>query len=278
MIASAHSSNEVSNERAMQLTGRNYLSVSAVKQFLRCPLSYRFKYIDRLPEDTVSSALAFGRGIHAALELWFTAQLEGRPDPKLEELLVEFWDEWKACEQETAIRLGKNEDITKIANMAQRMLAAFITSDAAHPAGQVVGIEEELRASLLIDAPDVLGRLDLVLETTDEFIVIDFKTAKSKWSDAQRQDAELQAIVYKELVGQMAGEKPVRVEFIVLTKTKTPSVAIESAATTDTAIHRGKAMMSATWKAIQHGNFYPAPSIVACPSCPFRKQCDAWQG
>ena len=262
----------------MKLTGRNYLSVSAVKQFLRCPLSYRFKYIDRIPEDSVSSALAFGRGIHSALELWFTAQLEGQPEPSLEELLVDFWGEWKACEQETAIRLSKNEDVTKIADMAKRMIATFIASDVAHPVGQVVGIEEELRASLLVDGPDVLGRLDLVIETPQQFIVIDFKTAKSKWSDAQRQDAELQAIVYKELVERMAGDKPVRVEFIVLTKTKTPSVTVKPATTTDTAIHRGKAMMSATWKAIQNGNFYPAPSITACPSCPFRKQCDAWQG
>ena len=278
MIASAHDFNEINNQRATTLTGRNYLSVSAVKQFLRCPLSYRFKYIDRLPEDTVSSALAFGRGIHSAIELWFTAQLEGQPEPTLEELLVEFWDEWKACDQETAIRLAKNEDITTIADMAQRMIAAFIASDAAHPVGQVVGIEEALRGSLLVDAPDVLGRLDLVIETTAEFVVIDFKTAKSKWSDAQRQDAELQAIVYKELVGQIAGGKPVRVAFVVLTKTKTPSVAIESVATTDAAIQRGKAMMSAAWKAIRSHNFYPCPSIIACPSCPYRKQCEAWQG
>ena len=278
MIASAKFSSGVNNERSMQLTGRNYLSVSAVKQFLRCPLSYRFKYIDRIPEETVSSALAFGRGIHAALELWFTAQLEGQPEPTLEELLVMFWDEWKACEQETSIRLGKNEDITKIADMAQRMIAAFIASSAAHPAGQVVGIEEELRAALLVDAPDVLGRLDLVIETPDAFIVIDFKTAKSKWSDAQRQDAELQAIVYKDLAGQLAGNKPVRVEFVVLTKTKTPSVSIEPVAVTEPAIRRGKAMMSAAWQAIQNGNFYPSPSITACPSCPYRNRCDAWQG
>ena len=278
MIAPPNSARELVSERALQLTGRNYLSVSAVKQFLRCPLSYRFKYIDRIREETVSSALAFGRGIHAALELWFTAQLEGQPEPTLEELLVEFWDEWKACEQETSIRLGKNEDITKIADMAQRMIAAFIATNAAHPAGKVVGIEEELRAALLVDAPDVLGRLDLIIETADAIVVIDFKTAKSKWSDAQRQDAELQAIVYKELAGQIAGNKLVRVEFVVLTKTKTPSVSIEPVAVTEPAIRRGKAMMSATWKAIQCGNFYPSPSISACPGCPFRKQCDAWQG
>lgn len=278
MIASANSAREVVSERALQLTGRNYLSVSAVKQFLRCPLSYRFRYIDRIREETVSSALAFGRGIHAALELWFSTQLEARPEPTIDELLVEFWDQWKACEQETTIRLSKNEDATKIASMAERMIGVFIANSAAHPNGHVVGIEEELRAPLLPDAPDVLGRLDLVIETADAIIVIDFKTAKSKWSDAQRQDAELQAIVYKELARQIAGNKPVRVEFVVLTKTKTPSMSIEPVALTEPAIRRGKAMMSATWKAIQLGNFYPSPSISACPGCPFRKQCDAWQG
>ena len=39
------------NEVAKSLTGRNYLSWSAVSTFRQCPLKYRFRYIDGLPEE-----------------------------------------------------------------------------------------------------------------------------------------------------------------------------------------------------------------------------------
>ena len=274
MIATAEHPNDV----AEALTGRSYLSVSAVKTFMKCPLAYKAKYIDKLPENSVSSALAFGRSIHASVEIWFRARLEGMTEPTTDDLLSEFWDEWKACEQEKEVRLGKNEDVAKVADTAARVIEAFTDSDAARPEGSIVGIEEELRAPLLANVPDVLGRLDLAVESDDVIKVVDFKTAKSKWSDAQRQDAELQGVIYAELARTFAGAKPVQVEFIVVTKTKTPSVTIERVDTSDRAIERGKAIMAAVWQAIQTGNFFPSPSIMSCPTCPYRSRCEAWTG
>ena len=37
------------------------------------------------------------------------------------------------------------------------------------------------------------------MELEDSFRVIDIKTSKSKWGDAQRLDAELQAVTYAQL-------------------------------------------------------------------------------
>lgn len=274
MIATADSV----SDRAVQLTGRDYLSVSAVKQYMKCPLSYRFRYIDKVPEASVSSALAFGRGIHSSAELWFTAKLEGTSPPTADALLSEFWEEWKCCEQDAEIRFGRNEDATTVSESAQRTLTAFVQSEAAQPDGHIVGIEEELRASLIAGVPETLGRLDLMTESADCFKVVDIKTSKSKWSDAQRLDAELQAVTYAQLAEPLAGGKPVCVEFIVITKTKTPSVGIETIETNPQSMHRGNAMFSAVWAAIECCNFYPAPSIMSCPSCPFRSQCTAWTG
>lgn len=46
---------------------RDYLSYSAVRTFQSCPLKYRFRYVDGLHEDSVSSSLIFGSAIHAAV-------------------------------------------------------------------------------------------------------------------------------------------------------------------------------------------------------------------
>ena len=57
---------------------RYYLSYSAVRTFQACPLRYRFRYIDGLPEDCVSSSLVFGSAIHAAVEFFFSQQYRQR--------------------------------------------------------------------------------------------------------------------------------------------------------------------------------------------------------
>ena len=65
------------NEIAKKLTGRDYVSWSAISTFRTCPLKYKFRYVDGLPEESVSSALVFGTGIHSAVEQHFQAILSG---------------------------------------------------------------------------------------------------------------------------------------------------------------------------------------------------------
>ena len=54
------------NQVAQELTGRDYLSFSAISTFQQCPLRYHFKYIQGLPETTVSASLILGGAVHAA--------------------------------------------------------------------------------------------------------------------------------------------------------------------------------------------------------------------
>ncbi len=69
------------NEIAKKLTGRDYVSWSAISTFRTCPLKYRFRYIDGLPEESVSSALVFGSGIHSSIESHYQAILSGEEQP-----------------------------------------------------------------------------------------------------------------------------------------------------------------------------------------------------
>jgi putative RecB family exonuclease len=75
------------NEVAKSLTGRDYISWSALSTFRTCPLKYKFRYVDGLPEESVSSALVFGTGIHTAVEQHYQAILSGDPNPDLDALL-----------------------------------------------------------------------------------------------------------------------------------------------------------------------------------------------
>ena len=66
--------------------------------------------------------------------------------------------------------------------------------------------------------------MDLILETGEELIVLDFKTSRAHWSAEEVEFAAMQLLIYHELVQPLADGRAVRLEFAVVTKTKFPSL------------------------------------------------------
>ena len=155
---------------------------------------------------------------------------------------------------------------------------AFQESDVARLEGRILGVEEQLRGVILPGVPDLLARIDLLVETDDELIVIDFKTAKSRWNSGQADSNAEQLLLYAELAGELTPEKTLRLEFAVLTKTKKPDLERHVVSFDSERINRTKRVVGQVWKAITSGVFYPAPSPMNCPTCPFRKPCRDWRG
>jgi hypothetical protein len=115
MIASTHqlpvvtpASTNPANEVAKRLTVRDYVSWSAISTFRTCPLKYKFRYIDGLPEESVSSALVFGTGIHSAVEQHFQAILSGEELPDVERLMFAYRSAWLPHDPD-AIQFGSSE-------------------------------------------------------------------------------------------------------------------------------------------------------------------------
>ncbi|MDB4770764.1 PD-(D/E)XK nuclease family protein [bacterium] len=256
---------------------RDYLSYSAVRTFQGCPLKYRFRYIDGLPEDCVSSSLVFGSAIHAAVEFYFNQQLAGEVEPSLDELLDVYQQSWRdRSEQE--VRFNKSETADSLHGLADRMLKAFLASDLTKQDGRIIGVEEELRGELSAELPDLLGRVDLLLETDDSVIVQDFKTSRSAWNEYQAEDQSEQLLLYGDLVRRLVPGKKVRLQFAVITKAKSPKVQLLEASFDESKLDRTKRVFENVWSAISAGHFYPAPNPMQCSGCGYRRQCDAWRG
>ena len=275
MIAFADPVSDISHT-AESLTGRDYLSWSAVSTYLRCPLKYQFHYLDQLPEEFVSTNLVFGGAIHAALEAYFGEHLASRRSLSVDALLAVYHATWSQADL-AAVQFGKSEDLASLGSLAERMLQAFVVSDLSRPTGSIIGIEEELRFPVLADCPDLLARLDLLVETDEAFVVTDFKTARSRWSPGDVNAAEGQLIVYHELVRQWA-DKPIRLQFAVITKTKQPDVEIQPVTADPQRIERIRRLIQRVWAGIQTGVFYPVPSAMNCPTCGYRNRCARWTG
>jgi putative RecB family exonuclease len=274
MIATAV---DIAPPGGMKPTQRDYISYSAISTYQQCPLRYYFKYIAGLPEETVSASLVFGGAIHSAVEFHFRELLVGNPAPKVDTLLAVYQDAW-ASRDVGYIQFGKDDDVHSLSALAERMLVAFQQSQFAQPGGTIVGVEEELRGRLLPDCPDLLARVDLLVETADALVITDLKTARSRWGQEQVESSGEQLLLYSELAKHLLPGKSVRLQFAVITKTKAPQVDCHTVALSPIRVERTRQTVRQVWRAIQSGAFYPAPSVLQCSGCPFREPCRNWQG
>ena len=265
------------NEVAQRITGRPYVSWSALSTFRQCPLKYRFRYLENLPEESVSAALVFGTGIHSAVEQHFQAILSGEEQPDVERLMFAYRSAWLPHDPD-AISLGSTETRNSLDALASKMLMAFLNSPMASVQGRVLGVEEEIRGMLVEGTPDLYGRVDLLTEDADSLVITDIKTSRGKWSAEQVEDSGEQLLLYSHLASEISPGKTLKTRFLVLTKTKEPVVEEHVREVNRAAVKRTLAGVEQVWRAIESGNFYPAPSTVGCAGCGYRAACRAWAG
>jgi RecB family exonuclease len=255
---------------------RDYLSYSAIRQYQTCALRYYFRYIAGIPETSISAAFVFGGAIHRAIERHFQNLLEGNAAPSQDQLFAEYKAGWQ--EQTLPIRFSKDERADSFDNLAKRMLKAFSECDLARPAGKILAVEETLRGALIPGLPDVLGRIDLILETSNELVILDWKTARARYTQDQVDDSAAQLLLYGELAQGFSPGKKLTLQFGVLTKTKEVGIDTHRFAFDQSRLDRTKRIVERVWQAIQAEHFFPVPSQMNCPSCPYRDPCRKWPG
>jgi putative RecB family exonuclease len=245
-------------EIALELTGRNYLSFSAISAYRACPLQFRFRYIDQLPEDTVSASLVFGSAIHSCFQFHFQELLAGNDAPDLDTLLAVYQDAWDR-ESKRIVRFARGEDINTLGKLAERVLVAFQHSPLAQPAGRLIGVEEDLRGSLVPGCPDLLARVDLIEDAETELVVTDFKTSRSSWSQGKADASAEQLLLYHELVQPLAAGKVVTLKFAVISKGKVPTIELHEVVVSRQRTERTKRIVESVWRGITMGSSIRLP-------------------
>lgn len=215
--------------------------------------------------------------MHAAVQHHFEQLLAGQPAPGIDSLLGAFWEAWHQNDT-VPIRFGKGEDINTIGKLAERLLRHFQASAFARPTGTIIGVEEELRGVLVTGLPEFVGRVDLLIETADALLLSDFKTTRTTWSEEHIADSASQLLLYGELAKKLTDGKPLRLSFAVLTKNKLPELTIHPVQADNRHVDRTKRIFEHVWRSIKGGHFYPSPSPMNCPTCPYRDACRAWAG
>jgi len=187
------------NRQAMAITGRPYLSHTQISTLRMCSRKFAYRYTEKAPADFVPTSLLLGGAIHGSLEAFYQARMEGL-NLSAEEMLIAYRQSWKQSLADAGpnvpVRFNKGENENVLDALAQRMIAAFLASTLADPKGIILGIEESFTIVLRPDLPDLLAKVDLVVQMESCLFIADFKTSRSRWTEAKAIESAEQLILY----------------------------------------------------------------------------------
>ena len=256
-------------------SSRPALSPSRAADFKQCPLLYRFRAIDRLPEPT-STAQLRGSVVHAALE-----QLYGLPAPQRDKdtaltLIGPAWEQVVAEAPELAHDIPAEQRAQLLGEAGVLLSGYYRLEDPTRfdPQSCEQRIEVELSDGTLLRG--FVDRIDVA--TTGEVRVVDYKTGKAPsaaWALAEFK-AMFQMKFYAVALLRSRGVLPARLRLIYLADGQlldyTPDL--------DELLRFEKTLI-AIWRAIQSagatGDFRPSPSRL-CDWCAHHAHCPAFGG
>lgn len=256
-------------------TPRQALSPSRATDFKQCPLLYRFRAIDRLPEAT-SAAQLRGSVVHAALEQLYGLPAGLRSPDTARSLVQRAWDQMVAAEPELAGELDPGQP-TQLLEDARALVSGYYRLEDPtrfDPQCCEQRVEVELADGTLLRG--YIDRIDVA--ATGELRVVDYKTGKAP--PAARALAEFKAMFqmkfYAVALFRSRGVPPTRLRLIYLADGQL----LDYSPDRDELLRFEKTLM-AIWRAIQSagetGDFRPNPSRL-CDWCPHQQRCPAFGG
>ena len=153
------------------------LSPSRASDFMSCPLRYRFRVIDRLPEAP-SPAAARGTLVHAVLDELFGLPAAERTVEAAEAMLAPAWAQLLEAEPDLAGLFPDGVGLDDWFAGARTLLAAYFALEdptRLAPAARELLVEHELASGLVLRG--IIDRLD---EAPGDLLrVVDYKTGSA---------------------------------------------------------------------------------------------------
>ena len=259
------------------------LSPSRANDFRTCPLLFRFRTIDRLPEPSSPAALR-GTLVHTALEHLFDLPSGDRTVARTRALLTQAWLELAANDEESARILEAElglDGTADHAEVADRVLASALplldTYFALEDPSRLEPYAREFAVSVEIaEAFTIRGFVDRIDRSpAGEIRIVDYKTGKAPGSRYEAK-AMFQMRFYALAWWRMTGEIPRRLQLMYLGSSEVlryePTE--QDLVSTERTI---LALREAINKAARSGDFAPTTSRL-CDWCAHQSSCPAKGG
>ncbi|MCK0174388.1 MULTISPECIES: RecB family exonuclease [Mycobacteriaceae] len=254
---------------------RPALSPSRAADFKQCPLLYRFRAIDRLPEPR-STAQLRGTVVHAALEQLYALPAADRDHDSALELVTPAWNRMLAENPTLADELDPAVQDALLGEARALLSGYYRLEDPTRfePQGCEQHIEVELEDGTLLRG--FVDRIDVA--PTGEMRVVDYKTGKAPsevWALAEAK-ALFQMKFYAVALLRSRGVQPARLRLLYLADGQV----LDYSPDLDELL-RFERLLTAMWRAIQTagvtGDFRPKKSKL-CDWCSHRALCPEFGG
>jgi putative RecB family exonuclease len=281
------------------------LSPSRASDFMTCPLLYRYRVLDRLPQRP-SRAAARGTLVHAVLEELFDLPAGDRTHAQASAKLAPTWgrllDDEPVLGELFAEALASGPTVTDLVvdGLADAVTPDAVTPDIAPGAGveaflveaedllsryftledpsRLEPAEREIRVETTLDSGlqlrGIIDRLDIA--PTGEIRVVDYKTGRAP-SEVFEAKALFQMKFYALVVWRVRGVMPTLLQLIYLGGTGE----LLRYAPEERDLLATERKLTALWAAIERayvsGDWRPSPSKL-CAWCDYQAICPAFGG
>jgi putative RecB family exonuclease len=253
--------------------GVRALSPSRAGDFLTCPLLYRFRVIDRLPEPP-SPAATRGTLVHAVLERLFDRPAGERTPAVAREALAPEWERLLAAEPALAGLFPAEDDRLAWLGEAAAMLDRYFTLEdprRLEPAHRELCVEAELASGLQLRG--YIDRLDIA--PGGEIRIVDYKTGTAPPAEFEAR-ALFQMKFYALVLWRARGQVPRLLQLMYLGNGEIVRYQPDEADLLAT-----ERKVEALWRAIERaraaGDWRPRPGRL-CAWCAHQALCPAFGG
>jgi putative RecB family exonuclease len=263
------------------LTRLNSLSPSRASDFMSCPLLYRFRVIDKLPESPSIDAVR-GSVVHKVLEDLFDLPSADRTPERAKALLPGAWEGLLEAEPELAEMFAQpgpdgrpdSPDLLAWLDQCRALLGRYFTLEdpqRLEPAEREVHVITQLDSGLHLHG--YIDRVDVA--PTGELRIVDYKTGKSPGEYFEAK-ALFQMKFYALVVWRTRGVIPRMLQLVYLGNgemlryqpTEQDLLATE---------RKVRALWEAITRANETGDWRPNKSVL-CGWCDHKALCPAWGG
>ena len=248
------------------------LSPSRASDFMTCPLLFRFRSIDRLPEEP-SAAAVRGTLVHRALETLFDLPAAERTVDAAAGLVVRAFEEMEQQEPASADTMRSGPGAEPVLDVSGLLGSYFALEDPRRlePHAREVAVSAQIEESF-----EVRGFIDRVDRTPDGQIrIVDYKTGRSPGAGYESK-AMFQMRFYALTWWRMTGDVPRLLQLMYLGNGELLRYEPDEDDLISTE-RKVLALRDAISRAADAQTFDPSPSRL-CDWCSHRAVCPAWEG
>lgn len=268
---------KIEEEFISRILDKFVMNVTALNNYLKCPLEFYFKNLIRIPSPK-NEATEFGSAVHHALEKLFRKMQDGKKDkfPTKEEFIADFgWYMHRHRESFTKEQFDRRLEYGQevLSNYYDKYINSF---------NKIVAIERNIRNVVIKNVP-LKGKLDKLEFDGKSVNVVDYKTGdpdkallKTKGPSEKEPnggDYWRQAVFYKILVDHYEQKdwKVVSTEFDFIEPDKKKNYRKEKVVITPADITTVTQQITSAWEKIQNREFYIGCGKEDCHWCNFVK-------